>query len=119
MYEKGKIGLSFSTSNGIVTPIAYRCNSKFVENILTEDFCTAPTFSQAFEWIRDKHSLVAILMFEEEVKDKWYGTLYGHFETHGQFRFGVTNLFDTYNEAEKECLTRLLDIIDANPKKHE
>ena len=37
LYENGKLGYSFSTSQGIVTPISYRKNSKFVEHILTKE----------------------------------------------------------------------------------
>lgn len=51
LYEGGKIGYSWATSNSIVTPIDCRCNSKFVINILTEDCCTAPTFSQAINFL--------------------------------------------------------------------
>ena len=72
---------------------------------------SAPTFSQAFRWFREKYDLVCIITFDDDVKGKWFGNLYGHYETHGKYDFGYTELFKTYEEAELECLKKLIEIV--------
>lgn len=101
LYEGGKIGYSWATSNSIVTPIDCRCNSKFVINILTEDCCTAPTFSQAFRWFRENHDLLGIPTHSKFtiMSNKWVGQpLYGN--------------YNSYEEAELACLNKLIEIVE-------
>ena len=52
------------------------------------DFCTAPLFSQAFQWIRDNHKL--------------FGGSYSDF----------LSRFKTYQEAEFDCLKKMLQMIN-------
>jgi hypothetical protein len=72
--------------------------------------CSAPLYQQAFRFFREKYSLVCIMTFDDDVKGKWFGNLYGHYETHGKYDFGYTELFKTYEEAELECLVKLIEI---------
>jgi hypothetical protein len=73
--------------------------------------CLAPLYQQAFRWFREKYDLVCIITFDDDVKGKWFGNLYGHYETHGKYDFGYTELFKTYEEAELECLKKLIEIV--------
>jgi hypothetical protein len=104
LYENGKLGYSFSTSQGIITPISYRTNSKFVEHILTKEDCTAPTFSQAFRWFREKYQI-----------DSWiYPNLNGLYSVSKVRRgvgLGKVSEYQTYEEAELECLKKLIEIV--------
>ena len=71
--------------------------------------CLAPTYSQAFRWSREKHECYANLsswLHEEEI-----GT-YHEFEIYGtnQYAHGSVQ-FKTYEEAELECLKKLIEIV--------
>ena len=70
----------------------------------------APTFSQAFRWFREKYGLVStVLPYQELRKFSWNynyniveyakDTIYGH----------LREL--TYEEAEIECLKKLIEIV--------
>jgi hypothetical protein len=76
-----------------------------------KNYCLAPLYQQAFRWFREKYDLVCIITFDDDVKGKWFGNLYGHYETHGKYDFGYTELFKTYEEAELECLKKLIEIV--------
>jgi hypothetical protein len=84
------------------------------EGDLAKRICSAPTYSQAFRWFRDKHN------FHSNVK--CINTTYNN-----HFRFEIEsnsetlycrNLFDTHEEAELECLKKLIEIVklDNNDK---
>ena len=77
----------------------------------TEVTILSPLYQQAFRWFREKYDLVCIMTFDDDVKGKWFGNLYGHYETHGKYDFGYTQLFKTYEEAELECLKKLIEIV--------
>jgi hypothetical protein len=77
------------------------------ESLITK----APLYQQAFRWFREKYDLVCIITFDDDVKGKWFGNLYGHYETYGKYDFGYTELFKTYEEAELECLKKLIEIV--------
>ena len=74
-------------------------------------YISAPLYQQCFKWFREKYDLVCIMTFDDDVKGKWFGNLYGHYETHGKYDFGYTQLFKTYEEAELECLKKLIEIV--------
>jgi hypothetical protein len=108
LYENGKLGYSFSTSQGIITPISYRTNSKFVEHILTKEDCTAPTFSQAFRWFREKYDLIYFITPEGSINNRCY--LYSIKD----WKVFVGTFGQTYEQAELECLKKLIEIVKEN-----
>jgi hypothetical protein len=57
---------------------------------------TAPTYSQAFRWFREKYNLHILINVKDGI---WY------FE-----RFSI-NGFKTYEEAELECLRKLIQMV--------
>ncbi len=82
--------------------------------------CTAPTYSQAFDWFRKEHNLhsffpiLGVNLYSYEIKS-----------INNKEGYCVQNIFDgivmdklypKYEEAELECLRRLIDIINV-PKK--
>jgi hypothetical protein len=110
LYENGKLGYSFSTSQGIITPISYRTNSKFVEHILTKEDCTAPTFSQAFRWFREKYNLYACIERVEYIDSNEKGFQWYIFDKCSN----VGEKLMSYEEAEPECLKKLIEIVKEN-----
>ena len=58
----------------------------------------APTFSQAFRWFREKFNL------HHEIE-------YNGFEYLGYVSGMTANIFKTYEEAELECLRKLIEIV--------
>jgi hypothetical protein len=110
LYENGKLGYSFSTSQGIITPISYRTNSKFVEHILTKEDCTAPTFSQAFRWFREKYNLYACIERVEYIDSNEKGFQWYIFDKCSN----VGEKLMSYEEAELECLKKLIEIVKEN-----
>jgi hypothetical protein len=71
------------------------------------DILSAPTFSQAFRWFRNKHKHLKFFIKE--------GFREGLYEYEMKDVLGVSG-FKTYEEAELECLKKLIEIIK-NKKK--
>jgi hypothetical protein len=71
---------------------------------------TAPTFSQAFRWFREKHNLKSCIMFRTSMEDnkEYYDWLIKGQEV-------VYRRFNTYEEAELECLIKLIEIVKTKP----
>jgi hypothetical protein len=70
----------------------------------TDKGCTAPTFSQAFRWFREKHGLCGIVSpLAYEILDK----------NNEQYEWGCIEetLCETYEEAELACLKKLIEIV--------
>jgi hypothetical protein len=81
------------------------------ENFPT-DWCSAPTYQQAFRWFRMEHNLIC----------KVDVTSYGCPLNEQEFFCEITSnrgtasyeIFDTYEEAELECLKKLIEIVKHN-----
>jgi hypothetical protein len=73
-------------------------NHGVIQNSVCGNGITAPTFSQAFRWFREEHDLDNAVLKDRYVIETqedlpvWY---YG---------------FNTYEEAELACLTKLIDL---------
>ncbi len=76
-----------------------------------DNWCAAPTFSQAFRWFREKYVLDSMVqptystkyqfrVFNVEIKCKVQ--IYGDY---------MVKEFDTYEEAELACLIKLIEIV--------
>jgi len=115
LYENGKIGYSWATSQCTVTPIVYRTNSNFVENILSKDDCTAPTFSQAFSWFREKYDLFPIVQpYFPSNKLTWNIIFMDNFSVNigdGEGEYVESEIIGSYEEAELACLNKLIEIV--------
>ena len=80
----------------------------------TEDIiCSAPTFHQAFRWFREKHNLIISIERNRKYKNiKRYEVL---IDESTDDKFGIvlfrTDYYDTYEEAELECLNTLIKIV--------
>jgi len=73
---------------------------------------SAPTFSQAFSWFREKYELDSEIYMNHESGVKFYTYLILQLDraviTH---KSGYTGKFNTYEEVELECLKKLIEIV--------
>jgi hypothetical protein len=75
---------------------------------------TAPTYSQAVRWFREKYKLKCCII--PLVCEQGYSDLYEsriHQEKHSISRIGN---YKTYEEAELACLRKLIEIVKENQK---
>ena len=86
--------------------------------LLDDKKCTAPTFSQTFRWFREKYNIQATI---EPTKDQhrfelgfnywiWNTKTAEEWFTESRDRPAGDYVFDTYEEAELECLKKLIEI---------
>lgn len=69
--------------------------------------CDAPLFQQAFQWFREKHNLSAEIQTPDMGgKGMW---LPGIHKINGWGNYFDNNGFDSYKEAELECLKELIN----------
>lgn len=100
-------------TNGCVVSKLLR-NSEFIED---EEFVSAPLYQQAFRWFREKHMLQSSITsfsleeFTPHIQDGRNTVIY---PTYGNILSdGKKNHweFDTYEEAEIECLNKLIELV--------
>ncbi len=72
------------------------------------DLALAPTFSQAFRWFREKHNLHSTIIITSMQN-------YGYLIEEPQVPYHIDQLisYKTYEEAELECLKKLIEIIQS------
>ncbi len=74
--------------------------------------CSAPTFSQAFRWFRDKYGL----------KSWIEGTMGGNYiyeirpHNLADYKEGEVYVYATYEETELNCLNKLIEIVESKSK---
>ena len=71
--------------------------------------CIAPTFSQAFRWFREKYKIHIVINLT--IIDNWYFELYDLNDKRNAEIKTNENEFETYEEAELECLKKLIEIV--------
>ena len=83
----------------------------------SENFVSQPTFSQCFRWFREKYNLRGFIGFRPNVKQFdchiYDMSLSGkeYVEQRTMEEFNKDPKVGTYEEAELECLVKLIDII--------
>ena len=75
--------------------------------ILSGKKCSIPLYSQVFRWFREKHNL------ESHVKKDWTDGILQGYESIIECLDGYIDVgtFKTYEEAELECLKKLIEIV--------
>jgi len=73
--------------------------------------CDAPLYQQAFRWFREKYSNIEFSLPLKKQKD--LGIFWGGFIQTENDNFGKSygSNFKTYEEAELECLKKLIEIV--------
>ena len=71
------------------------------------EYCLAPLYQQAFRWFREKHGLVGIVKFgTNDFTYNIYNT-----DGIGLLTKESLNFNGTYEEAESDCLQKLIEIV--------
>ena len=90
-------------------------NHGVIQNSVCGNGITAPTFSQAFRWFREKYDLhyeihhVKSIVKRLKYKPKKVTELVEYtYEVDG----ALIDVVDTYEEAELACLTKLIEIVE-------
>ena len=81
-------------------------NYGFTQNSLCSNGITAPTFSQAFRWFREKHELFCWI--EKFHVDETY-----IFQIPPANFTKIQGHYITYEEAELACLKKLIEIVES------
>jgi len=68
----------------------------------TQEFISAPLYSQAFKWFREKHKVSPIISCYSELGNDW------KYHIPNQ---GGEQGFSTYEESELACLKKLIEIV--------
>ena len=74
---------------------------------------SAPTYSQAFRWFREKYNLFHEIQIDRTAEPKFCFDIlqYEHFGNYEEIRIGEWYLYRTQEEAELECLKELIEIV--------
>ena len=81
------------------------------EQVIGITKCSAPTFSQAFRWLREKYGLYSWITIELGNKSTFCWVLSGE---HTSTQYAA--YFHTYEEAELACLRKLIEIVQGGNK---
>ncbi len=96
------------------------CNNSNIISVFNSDCITAPTYSQAFRFFREKHNLESFIVPSVNEQDKTiYRFAFGNlsksvkydFEDKIDYQFEE---YDTYEEAELACLKHLIKTVKEN-----
>jgi len=80
-----------------------------------EHIFSAPTFQQAFRWFREKYGLEGVM---QQAKDfTWYRWEISQYNEDGKKYVADWYEYKTYEEAELECIKKLIEIVKI--KQHE
>jgi hypothetical protein len=78
---------------------------------VNEKSAAAPLYQQAFRWFREKYGLWQIVPQNTDI-DWTYDIL----PINGIHDYSLIDVFETYEEAELECLKKLIEIVKNNNK---
>jgi hypothetical protein len=97
-------------------------NHGVIQNSVCGNGITAPTFSQAFRWFREKNFYVSINTYHSVSLDKPFGLSIDYLHESGKwdyFDYRGESDFETYEEAELACLTKLIEIVESKSEQAE
>ena len=75
----------------------------YINSEILEESTTVPTYSHAFRWFREKYKLHQIVLADEKGK---YDIIVGE-----RISGSCLGQYETYEEAELECLKKLIEIV--------
>ena len=85
--------------------LSHKCRLAFTsdQNFYEQQKCSAPTFSQAFRFFRERYHLIGCIDFHASYKNYMYNIKEFEYITH-------RTRIETYEDAEIECLKKLIEI---------
>jgi hypothetical protein len=89
-----------------------------ITNGIIREYGWAPIYQQAFRWFREKHNLFSEIQMDRTTEPKFCFVIfkYEHFGNYEKVAVDEWYLYRTYEEAEKVCLDKLIEIIDVKIK---
>jgi hypothetical protein len=75
------------------------------------EYCSSPLKSQVFKWFRDKHGLYSSYGTTNDFDEKINGYVISVFNDGVRKKLHINWEVGTYEEAESECIDRLISII--------
>ena len=72
---------------------------------------SAPTFSQVFRWFREKYKIECYVNSYWNENDSSKRTYYANYNYGSDIFYTITKEFETHEEAELECLKKLIEIV--------
>ena len=97
----------------ILCTISDTCTNEAMGCISDVNWITAPTFSAAFRWFREKHSLYSAVIPYNPKKDYYECVVRGIEEEDEDDDWEVNDTYG-YSEAELACLNKLIEILENN-----
>jgi hypothetical protein len=90
----------------------YLTNTGLINSNL-EKYCSAPLYQQAFRFFREKYNLFCEIQIDRTTEPKFCFDIfqYEHFGNYEEIRIGEWYLYRTQEEAELECLKKLIEIV--------
>jgi hypothetical protein len=97
----------------VKTPMLTLCEPELFEKLKKGNLVLlkAPLWQQAFKWFRNKHNLLGVVDYDETDKKFYY-----FINTMKNDEVNWSKNFDFYEEAELECLKKLIEIIKKEPQ---
>jgi hypothetical protein len=88
------------------------CNNDFKED--PDIFISAPLYQQVFRWFREKYNLFCEIQIDRTTEPKFCFDIfqYEHFGNYEKIEVKEWYLYRTQEEAELECLKKLIEIIN-------
>jgi len=80
------------------------CNNSNIVKVFNNDCFTAPTFSAAFRWFREKYGYCSYI--KEAIVDD-----YRFYIEKFDEKYYNSSIFKSYEEAELACLKKLIEIV--------
>ena len=71
-----------------------------------------PTFSQCFRYFREKHGLDKVIYPTLGSKANYYINIFQNYNSENSLYWNCS--YETYEEAELECLVKLIEIVKKN-----
>ena len=109
-FDEECIGYYENNKNKIIFYGGTRTNTNFSRVFNSTHFrLVTPLYQQVFRWFREKHNLHTIINIT--ISDKWYFEIY-NLSDKRNCEIKIEEIFLlTYEEAELECLKRLIEIV--------
>jgi hypothetical protein len=85
-----------------------------IDEIMLSPFISAPLYQQAFRWFREKYNLQANVCFDTEGGEPHYYFIIHIFKKKEWGYDDNISTYKTYEEAELECLKKLIEIVKNN-----
>ena len=100
----------------------FRINDPQSATFYTNDFnslsrrVSAPTFSQAFRWFREEYKIECYVNSYWNENDSSKRTYYANYNYGSDIFYTISKEFETHEEAELECLKKLIEIVKNGKK---